>query len=48
MDASTQKYYAVRAGNKPGVYMTWAECQEQTAGFRGASCTCGTIFICIT
>lgn len=38
MDADSQKYYAVRAGVKPGVYLTWAECQEQTAGFRGASC----------
>ncbi|TGJ86076.1 hypothetical protein E0Z10_g2706 [Xylaria hypoxylon] len=37
MDPSVQKYYAVRAGDKPGVYLTWAECQEQTAGFRGAS-----------
>ncbi|KAJ8132889.1 hypothetical protein O1611_g740 [Lasiodiplodia mahajangana] len=37
MDANIQKYYAVRAGNVPGVYLTWAECQEQTAGFRGAS-----------
>ncbi|GAP90091.1 putative RNase H domain protein [Rosellinia necatrix] len=37
MDANLQKYYAVRAGNEPGVYLTWAECQEQTAGFRGAS-----------
>lgn len=37
MDANLQKYYAVRAGNRPGVYLTWAECQEQTAGFRGAS-----------
>lgn len=39
MDPNLQKYYAVRAGNRPGVYLTWAECQEQTAGFRGASCT---------
>ncbi|KAK5635242.1 hypothetical protein RRF57_010954 [Xylaria bambusicola] len=37
MDANAQKYYAVRAGNQPGVYLTWAECQQQTAGFRGAS-----------
>lgn len=37
MDANIQKYYAVRAGNRPGVYLTWAECQQQTAGFRGAS-----------
>ncbi|KAI0402143.1 hypothetical protein F4802DRAFT_385646 [Xylaria palmicola] len=43
MDANLQKYYAVRAGNIPGVYLTWAECQEQTAGFRGASCTCGNM-----
>jgi hypothetical protein len=32
------KYYAVRAGFKPGVYMTWAECVENTTGFKGASC----------
>ncbi|KAJ2984867.1 hypothetical protein NUW58_g5834 [Xylaria curta] len=37
MDPNAQKYYAVRAGNIPGVYLTWTECQEQTAGFRGAS-----------
>ncbi|KAF2969861.1 hypothetical protein GQX73_g3677 [Xylaria multiplex] len=37
MDSNVQKYYAVRAGDTPGVYLTWAECQEQTAGFRGAS-----------
>ncbi|KAI8630867.1 hypothetical protein F5Y19DRAFT_37741 [Xylariaceae sp. FL1651] len=40
IETNAQKYYAVRSGNKPGVYLTWAECQEQTAGFRGASCTC--------
>ena len=33
------KFYAVRAGKTPGVYMTWPECQENTAGFRGASCS---------
>ena len=32
------KYYAVRAGKEPGVYMTWAECQENITGFKGASC----------
>ncbi|UPK99346.1 hypothetical protein LCI18_010281 [Fusarium solani-melongenae] len=31
-----QKYYAVRAGFKPGVYLTYPECQQQTSGFRGA------------
>ncbi|PHH73885.1 hypothetical protein CDD83_4655 [Cordyceps sp. RAO-2017] len=31
-----QKFYAVKAGFKPGVYMTYAECQKQTAGFKGA------------
>jgi len=29
-------FYAVRRGNKPGVYTSWPECQEQIAGFRGA------------
>ncbi len=31
-----QKYYAVRTGNKPGVYKTWAECERQTKGVSGA------------
>jgi ribonuclease HI len=31
------KYYAVRAGKTPGVYLTWKECQEQITGFKGAS-----------
>ena len=31
-----KKYYAVRYGRVPGIYCTWAECQEQTSGFSGA------------
>lgn len=30
------KYYAVQKGRKTGVFMSWAECQEQTKGFSGA------------
>lgn len=30
------KYYAVRAGVKPGVYTEWAQCQQQITGFKGA------------
>lgn len=30
------KVYAVKKGKRPGVYNTWAECQEQTKGFSGA------------
>lgn len=30
------KFYGVKAGKKPGVYMTWAECQKQVIGFAGA------------
>ncbi|KAI0025735.1 ribonuclease H [Xylariomycetidae sp. FL0641] len=37
MDDDAQKYYAVRAGHKPGVYLSWKETQEQTAGFKGAT-----------
>ena len=33
-----QKFYAVKAGFHPGVYLTYAECQTQTAGFKGAVC----------
>lgn len=35
---NVQKYYAVKAGFNPGVYLTYAECQQQTAGFKGAVC----------
>lgn len=26
-------YYAVAAGHQPGIYRTWAECQQQTNGY---------------
>lgn len=29
-------FYAVKEGRKPGIYNTWAECQEQISGFSGA------------
>lgn len=31
------KFYAVRKGLRPGIYTTWAECQEQTKGVSGAA-----------
>ncbi|MFC5469270.1 ribonuclease H [Cohnella suwonensis] len=31
--AAKQKFYVVWAGRTPGVYASWAECQEQTNGF---------------
>lgn len=30
------KYYAVRKGRTPGVYMSWTECDRQVNGFSGA------------
>ncbi len=30
------KFYVVWHGHQPGVYMTWAECQKQIAGFSSA------------
>jgi viroplasmin and RNaseH domain-containing protein len=30
------KFYAVKNGKRPGIYLTWADCQEQTKGFSGA------------
>jgi ribonuclease HI len=47
-DPNGIKYYAVRAGKTPGVYLTWADCQAQTAGYRGAMCECGPISIRIS
>ena len=31
-----KKYYAVRVGKTPGIYMTWADCKAQVDGFSGA------------
>jgi ATP-dependent DNA helicase PIF1 len=31
-----KNFYAVACGREPGVYATWAECQEQVSGFSGA------------
>ncbi|CAI5469108.1 unnamed protein product [Closterium sp. Yama58-4] len=29
------KYYAVRKGHQPGIYLTWPECQRQVNNFKG-------------
>lgn len=31
-----KKFYAVKAGRKPGIYRTWGECEAQVTGFSGA------------
>lgn len=31
-----KKYYAVRKGKTPGVYLTWEACKEQVDGYAGA------------
>ena len=31
-----KKFYAVRNGRAPGIYMTWADCEKQVKGFGGA------------
>lgn len=31
-----KKFYAVKIGKIPGIYSSWAECQEQISGFPGA------------
>lgn len=36
MGKKSQKYYAVKKGLVPGIYMTWGECQENVNGFSGA------------
>lgn len=30
------KYYAVRVGKTPGIYLTWPDCQAQVKGYSGA------------
>lgn len=36
MGKKKQKYYVVWEGHRPGVYETWAECQQQVNGFPAA------------
>ena len=36
--ATEPKFYAVRTGNRPGVYTTWADCLSQVTGFKNALC----------
>ena len=36
MAQAKKKYYAVRKGRKPGIYMTWDECSAQVIGCAGA------------
>lgn len=31
-----KKYYAVRKGKTPGIYMSWDDCKMQTSGYSGA------------
>ncbi|KAI4290725.1 MAG: hypothetical protein L6R35_000032 [Caloplaca aegaea] len=35
--AADPKFYAVRAGHRPGIYHTWADCLEQVKGFKQAT-----------
>lgn len=30
------KYYAVKAGNNPGIYESWSDCEKEVRGFKGA------------
>jgi hypothetical protein len=32
------KFYAVKVGKEPGVYLTYKECEENITGFKGAIC----------
>ena len=36
MGKKSKKYYAVKIGFVPGVYLTWGECQQNINGFSGA------------
>ncbi len=36
--SSQVKFYAVRAGHNPGVYLSWKECEQNISGFKGAAC----------
>lgn len=33
---TVQKYYAVRIGRTPGIYLNWSDCKKQVENFQGA------------
>ncbi|KAL1866596.1 hypothetical protein VTK73DRAFT_4652 [Phialemonium thermophilum] len=35
-EVALQKFYAVRHGHQPGIYLKWVDCQKQISGFKGA------------
>ena len=39
------KYYAVKAGHKPGIYYGWNDCLAQITGFKGAICECAFRYV---
>lgn len=36
LNMSKKKYYAVKVGKTPGIYLTWADCSAQVTGYKGA------------
>ena len=36
MAKAKNNFYGVLVGRQPGIYKTWAECQRQVIGFKGA------------
>ncbi|KAI3586085.1 hypothetical protein IWW34DRAFT_717353 [Fusarium oxysporum f. sp. albedinis] len=36
--AKGTKFYAVKTGREPGIYLNYEACQAQTTGFPGAQC----------
>lgn len=44
-DENTQKYYAVRSGKTPGIYLSWDECKLQVHGFTGAMCKSSSAYL---
>src|SRR5436309_1582182 len=36
MAKTKQKFYAVRKGRTPGIYLTWEDCSQQVTGVAGA------------
>ena len=35
-DLAKTKFYAVKKGRQTGIFLTWAQCQEQVKGYPGA------------
>ena len=39
-NSSPTRFYAVKIGHKPGVYLDWKDCEQNITRYKNACCMC--------